>query len=328
MRTLLPTLLLLGAVLPMPFAVTAAEKPAAATDKFEFYNNYWVNLHHFLYDKALKEAPALTTDSLENALIQSFADADRRIYDQAVEFYRKYLAQRSLVADSILREIHICLTGTAAKNIPNCKTLEAEHVQLFKNFDLVYRKYFWKWHSEQNLRKLNEYLKTIRLVEKDLLTRIANWSGTEWKEGKIPVQLTVHASRSGSYYLLNPLTITISTATERLAGTLFIEMLFHEAAHSIISSTQSAIALQIDKAAKAVGKQPPLDFWHMVLFYLVGEATKEVLGQQGITHQTYMERYEIAKRYYPLLADNMSIYLDNKISLYEALRRTIDKAQY
>ncbi len=40
-----------------------------------------------------------------------------------------------------------------------------------------------------------------------------------------------------------------------------------------------------------------------------------------------MEVNGIAKRYYDTLNDNMEIYMDNKISLYEALRRTMSKAQ-
>ncbi len=308
-------------------AFTAGEKPVATTAHFDFYNNYWVNLHHFLYDKALKEAPELTTDSLENQIVLKLNENDRRAYDQAVDFYRKYLASRSLVSDKIMHTIHACLVNFDAKTTPNCTDLEQEHIEIFKSFSPVYKKHFWKLHSEQNMGKLNEHLNTLQLVGNDIVQQITSLSNTAWQDVKIRVDLSTHASRSGSYFLLNPMMITISTASKRLQGTLFIEMLFHEASHSIMSADKGAISQNIAKASQALGKQPPFDFWHMVLFYIVGESTKTALAKQNIEHQTYMETYNVAKRYNAILADNMEIYIDGKISLFEALRRTIDKAQ-
>ena len=82
--------------------------------------------------------------------------------------------------------------------------------------------------------------------------------------------------------------------------------------------------MNIIKISKELGKQPPFDFWHIVLFYIAGKATQNELAKLGIEHRLYMEEQGIAKRYYNILNENMEIYMENKISLYEALKRTME----
>lgn len=194
------------------------------------------------------------------------------------------------------------------KDVPASDSIEASYVQLLKNFNPVYKKYFWKLHSDRNKEILNKHLPAIKKIESDVFQSIATLAQAEWPEGKMRVDLSVHASRSGGYNLQKPVIILISTANERVAGTQFIEMLFHEASHTIINENTGAISSNIARASKALGKEPPYDFWHMVLFYIVGKSTQEALAKQGIEHQPHMEKHGIAKRYYDVLNSNMEIW--------------------
>ncbi len=304
----------------------AKEQPIATTAKFEFFNNYWTNLHHFLYEKSQTAHAAVVTDSIENQLIAGLSKEEKKIYDESLEFYKKYLAKRTLVRDEVMEDLRRWLIQFGEKDTPASDSIEASYVQLLKNFNPVYKKHFWKLHSDRNKEVLNKYLPTIKKIESEVFQNIATSAQAEWPEGKMRVDLSVHASRSGGYNFLNPTIILVSTANERVEGTQFIEMLFHEASHTIISEDSGAISSNIARASKILGKEPPYDFWHMVLFYIVGKSTQEALAKQGIEHQPHMEMHGIAKRYYNVLNDNMEIYMDRKISLYEALRRTIDKA--
>ncbi|MBK7870121.1 MAG: hypothetical protein IPJ74_05245 [Saprospiraceae bacterium] len=302
------------------------DKPVASTTKFDFYNHYWTNLHHFLYGKAQKTPFDITLDSIENVIILNLKEEDRKVYDRALDFYKKYLAERSLLRDEVMVNIRACLIPFKDTEVPNCKELEPEHITLFKDFDVVYKKYFWKLHSNQNVKILNQHLKTIQQTEKAIFEEIANLSSSQWPEEKIRIDLSTYASRSGAYHLLSPTIVLISTASQELQGTQFLEMLFHESSHSIITTDKGAISMNIIKISKELGKQPPFDFWHIVLFYIAGKATQHELAKLGIEHRLYMEEQGIAKRYYNILNENMEIYMENKISLYEALKRTMEKA--
>ncbi|HMO39341.1 MAG TPA: hypothetical protein PKC76_08170 [Saprospiraceae bacterium] len=322
-----PFLLLCGCAVWLWPAVgaAAAEKPFATTAQFEFYNHYWTNVHHFLYHQAQKEAEASVLDSLEQAVIAKLNTEERAIYKQAVDFYKKYLATRSLLRDEVMRNIRTCLIQYRENEVPSCETLEQEHIELFKTFGKVYKKHFWKLHEAHNARQFNQHLPMLKQLEAEVLQRIATLGNTSWGKDKIRVDLSAYASRSGAYNLPDPTIIVLATANHRLPGTQWLEMLFHEAAHSIIKAETGALSLQITRASDTLGKQPPYDFWHIVLFYIAGKATQEALAKRGIEHTLYMETQGIARRYYSVLSENMDVYLEGRISLYEALRRTIDR---
>ena len=60
-------------------------------------------------------------------------------------------------------------------------------------------------------------------------------------------------------------------------------MLFHEASHALINN----VRLAVTSAATAANKQPR-DLWHVVLFYIAGEVTRQQLAKNGIAYRPYL----------------------------------------
>jgi hypothetical protein len=66
--------------------------PGAQARPFEFYSDFWLNLHHFLYEQALHQGKPR----------EDLAKAETIASDKAVEFYR-----RSMIAHDLLFDPHM-----------------------------------------------------------------------------------------------------------------------------------------------------------------------------------------------------------------------------
>ena len=61
---------------------------------FSFHSNTWINLHHFLYQQAkgdqlahLQEDGNTLIDIGDSAIIQSLNSSERKVFDEAVNYY-------------------------------------------------------------------------------------------------------------------------------------------------------------------------------------------------------------------------------------------------
>jgi hypothetical protein len=96
----------------------------------------------------------------------------------------------------------------------------------------------------------------------------------------------------GAYTAVVPrVRIIVASADASYAGWAGTEMLFHESSHALILQVRTAI----DQAMSAAGKRPR-DLWHVVLFYVAGEITRQTLAARGIEYQTVPVRQRLVQK--------------------------------
>lgn len=136
------------------------------------------------------------------------------------------------------------------------------------------------------------------------------------------VDIAAFAGSTGAYTMLEPTHITIASGDKRHLGDTALEMLFHEASHSLVQRIEQSIA----RACRAQGKPIPATLWHAVLFYSTGELTRRHHGDHytpyAYQHGLY-ERIPVWKAAEPLLVRYWSAYLDGRESLDAAVDQVI-----
>lgn len=73
------------------------------TDRYEFHSNPWVNMHHFLYEKAsgaqqrkLKEDGFNFVTDEDQQTIDALSDDDRVHFDSAISYYSRKVIDKKL----------------------------------------------------------------------------------------------------------------------------------------------------------------------------------------------------------------------------------------
>jgi hypothetical protein len=98
----------------------------------------------------------------------------------------------------------------------------------------------------------------------------------------------------GAYTSLNPTHIVVASADGSYAEWSSTEMLFHESSHALIQKIQAAL----NAAMRAAGKRPA-DLWHVVLFYIAGEVTRQQLAAAGVEYKPYLYAGGLFDRAWP-----------------------------
>jgi hypothetical protein len=132
--------------------------------------------------------------------------------------------------------------------------------------------------------------------------------------------VAVYASWAGAYTTLEPTHITVSSTDPGYQGDAALEMLFHEASHSMIEQVQKALSAEAESQGKLF---PRRTFWHALLFYTAGELTRRHVDgytPYAIKHGLYDSGWPGAL---PVLEKDWKPYLDGKIDLTTAVQRMV-----
>jgi hypothetical protein len=92
-------------------------------------------------------------------------------------------------------------------------------------------------------------------------------------------------SWSGANTLTEPHHILLAGDDPRYAGLAALEVVFHEASHTLLGPGSGAVSEALAAAGAKLGREIPRDLWHAVLFYSVGYEIKRVLAAAG--HPSY-----------------------------------------
>lgn len=124
------------------------------------------------------------------------------------------------------------------------------------------------------------------------------------------------AQYQGAYTSTNPTHIVVASADPSYDGFGSTEMLFHESSHALIMKVETAV----NAALKQSNKQAN-DLWHVVLFYVAGEVTRQQLAASGIDYKPYLYSTGLFDRAWPRyrvpVETHVPPYIDGKITLEE-----------
>jgi hypothetical protein len=314
---------------------------------FEMHSGFWVNLHHFLYLQArlLKGNPgsaetgrgASSPDELPVSLID-FPAAEIRVWQNAVAFYSKDLANRDLLLNGDMEIINNQLAALEAcpdlegKTSASCKSgLRPDLVEALERAAPIYRAHWWAQHDRTNREWIAAVTPLIEQMGVELSSRLADVYQRPWPSGRMRVDAVCYGGPFGAYTSLDPTHITISSHDPRNQGVYGYEVLFHEASHSVAIGVNEAIAREFRDRDKPI----PRELWHALLFYTTGEMVRrevayasmppsnQSLGSSG--YQPYAARFGLYfgswERFRSLLDLYWRPYLDGKISFDTAIAR-------
>ena len=276
----------------------AAETPVAEVSQLRLYSSVWQNLHHFLYVSAwatrpvVARAPRLAMPLPQEPAV-SLTPEDKATWDAAVTYYDRNIASRDLLFDDDLTRVKLALAH-ADDALAGVRIDEALRSTLLEAAP-IYRKYWWRDHDAANRSWIERVSRQTPTVAEPIIARLTALYGVPWFTTPVRVDVVRAGKSLGAYTSNNPRPhIVVASGDSSYDGWSGTEMLFHESSHALFQR----VRLAVDSAAKAADKQPR-DLWHVVLFYITGEVTRQELAKKGIEYRSYLYATGLFDRAWP-----------------------------
>jgi hypothetical protein len=258
---------------------------------FEFHSGFWVNLHHFLYREARARLAAKDTTKISGPVLKTtpgatvtLTPAEQKTWDQVVSYYIANYAGKDLLIN-----IDLMLLKNQLGDFEDCDELLGKKKSrcdaglpgnigpMLEAAAPIYRAHWWPDHDRANRRWVARVAPLVREQGVGLSERLADIYQTQWPREKIRVDVSAYANSAGAYTTLDPLRVTISSTDSRNQGAQALEVLFHEASHSIALPVQAAITRECKQRDKPI----PRNLWHALIFYTTGEVLRPVIREEG-----------------------------------------------
>jgi len=280
----------------------AADTPVAEVSQLRIYSAFWQNLHHFLYVSAwatrpvVPRAPRLAMPLPQEPAVSLTAE-EKAAWDAAVAYYDGNIASKNLNFDNGLTRIKVALAD-ADEALGNAAIEEALRSTLLEAAP-IYRKYWWRDHDAANRSWIALVSRQTSTVAAPIIERLTALYGVQWFTTPVRVDVVRAGHSLGAYTSINPRPhIVVASGDSSYGGWAGTEMLFHEASHALFDN----VRLAIESAAKAANKQPR-DLWHVVLFYIAGELTRQQLAKNGIEYRPYLYATGLFDKAWPALRE-------------------------
>lgn len=147
----------------------------------------------------------------------------------------------------------------------------------------IYRTQGWPEHDRANREWIAAIVPLVDRHGTAISQSLMRTYDVTWPAEPMHVDLSVVAGPVGAFSVNNH--ITISSSDPGYRGYAGLEMVFHEASHSLALFERLIQPLNRQAADQKVTVPPQL--WHAVLFYTAGEMTTRELKARGIEYTPY-----------------------------------------
>jgi hypothetical protein len=296
---------------------------ATPSARFDFRSSFWLNLHNFLYREA-KRARGVEDDGLLAAGNLAFpltparplATAERTTWEAAVAYYRDEIYGASH-PDSVVITVNDALarsTDPALRDVLGARP--GMRAALLSVAD-VYRDVWWPDHDRRNREWIADARAGLDRYETCLAPRLAEAFAAEWPDRPIPVHVTVYASWAAAYTTYDPPRITISSVAVGSQGLFAVELLLHEAGHTLMLPLERAL----ERTANAAGRRADPRLAHLLLFYTAGDLVWRAVPGYPTAAEAFgvWRQNEVTSAYRDLLRREWRPYLAGTRTLDEAI---------
>lgn len=296
-----------------------ARNAVATTPAFRFHSDPLVGLHDFLNwrTSGLDSAP---TDSCP-----AMAGEQRVAFERA---WQTYASKRGRERNRFIIAMHYEVAGFPGLDIiPD--TITAPALSQLKAALPAYQLCWWSTHDARNRAWIAELIPRLHQHEEAIRTRLARAYQAEW-DGQIPVDVVSFATGTGAYTVTRPHHIMISAVDSSYRGNSALEMIFHEASHTIVDSGRDIIRRVLNDATVVGSAATPRDLSHVLLFYTAGRLTQDRLAETGTgDYRPYLYREGLFERAWPQyrrpIERHWQPYLDGQRSAADAIRAIVDE---
>jgi hypothetical protein len=255
-----------------------AARPAAqlhASSLFAFTtNDFWLNLHHYLYvlgrahgrmrDATQPGVAGAPDDERQGLLL--LADEERNVWDAAVTAYANSLSRQSSVFQPPLAPITINLASTGDVIGFPVISFDSSARETLERAAAVYRKAWWPRHramNDQYVARLQQQIEGDGPAIVDALTRIYQ---LPWPEHPYPTHVVAYANWQGAFSFTGRLMVLSSNDHSLNDRWYPLEIVFHEAMHQWDDRVSQALQAQATRQDVTLAQ----DLSHALIFFTVG----------------------------------------------------------
>ena len=267
------------------------------TERYAFHSQFWINLHHFLYQWAYAEAESkdwrVPKNLVERGKLPSWSAAEEAAWREALGFYGEQMVGQSLNFDYVLGLLKRRLTTLDEASAVHFADVPLTIHATLASAAPVYRKYWWPQHDRRNRQRVQELQPRLEKLEEAFAHRLARAYGGEWPKDRVRVDLVAYSNWAGAYTSSHPFThIVMSSTNEGYQGDPGFEMVLHETSHS--GSLIRPVRRGLSRAFEEQGSRPPRDLWHVILFWTSGAIAERLLAEEGVEgYRAYAEANDL-----------------------------------
>jgi hypothetical protein len=306
-----------------------AKKPATRAVIFVFHTDeFWLNLHHFLY--VLGRAENKERDTSREAVagapgdqqrgLEKLSPKEQTIWREAVASYAAGFSKKDLVFDDPLPAVTNALARAGDSSSLTAPEVGSAVTAALQRAAPIYRKAWWKEHLDSN----RNWKKNIQvLIDRDgpaVLAFITSKYMLQWPSAGFPVHVSAYSNWAGAYSTSGNLLVIAShsSGNQAMYG---LESIFHEAMHQWDDQIFEALTEQ----AKKVNQTAPRRLSHGLIFFTAGEAVRQVAPE----HVPYAEKFGVWERGWGsmkvVLEEVWKPYLDGRGTRDEAFAELIKR---
>jgi len=299
-------------------ATAAAETHVAEVSQLRLYSSFWQNLHHFLYVSAwanrpdVARAPRLAMPLPKEPGV-SLTPMERAKWDAGLSFYDRNIASKDLLFDDDFTRVKLALAD-ADDALTGVQISEALRSTLLE-VAAIYRKYWWSGHDAANRAWIERVSRQTPTVAAPIIAKMTALYSVSWFTTSVRVDVVRVGKSQGAYTSINPRPhIVVASGDSSYDGWSGTEMLSHESCHALTFEMRRAV----DAAARAANKEPR-DLWHVVLFYVAGEVTRQQLAKIDVDYRPYLYATGLFDRAWPTFREpverHVRAFVDGQITL-------------
>ena len=281
------------------------------TSPFEFHSGFWINLHHFLYEQALLRKRTANPGQPANTNPKNqLSSGQQKVWDAALDYYVNTMIKRDLTHDDDLIRINDQLSELEGAPDLSKSGLSGDLIKILESVAPVYRARWWPQHDRANRFWIAVATPMVQQFSQTLINQLATAYKAKWPTELIRVDVVEYANWAGAYTtfgLADKVHITMSTDPGN-QGFAALELLFHEASHSMVGPRNGAIARAIARECQAQNKPIPDGLWHAIIFYTAGEFTRRNLSEYGVSDYTPVAYRGLYARSWPKLQRPLELY--------------------
>ena len=291
----------------------------AASGTFVFYSDPVTNLHDFLVWNARSREPVEPAPDCLAGL-----PAEQRVaFEHAREHYQVFATPGG---NRLLLALRYRLAGFDGFGLADAAAIEAALAELPAAAP-AYQKCWWPTHDARNRRWIAALEPLLAEHEEALTERLNGLYGAELGR-PIPVDVVSYGSFTGADSVVDPDHLLLSSIEPSNAGYAALEVVFHEASHTVFGPrTDGELWTELEAAAKADGAPLPPNFWHAMLFYTTGSAVKARLAERGIDYEQLLYTEGLFERSWPgyrgPLERLWQPYVDGRVPRVDALKEIV-----
>jgi hypothetical protein len=295
------------------------EALVASSRGFVFYSDLNTNLHDLLVWNTLSRQPVEPAPECLAGL-----PTDQRAAFEAARAH--YAVFRTPAGNRLLLALRYRLAGFGDSGLADVAAVEAALAVLRPALP-AYEKCWWPAHDARNRQWIAALEPLLAAHEEALSERLSELYG-EALQRPLPVDVAGYASFGGGNTVVNPDHILISSAAPANASYSGLELLFHEASHTVFGfRTTGSLWTELEAAARADGAPLPSEFDHAMLFYTTGSAVKARLAESGVAYEPYVYTQGLFERAWPAyrapLERLWQPYVGGRVPRAEALKELV-----